>query len=352
MIEVEVGFSQKGPIEGYLLVTEGSISRQWLFSVTDEGTVTYDEPAVFEWSRDGEVWHPEASEVRDLPRTLRDPSVHDAEILARCDQTMKSPPQTKEKRKTMQTQTTRAEITHVLNARLTRHTRHTADGKEVVANYFGLLSVPQVEDDQDLSPFSLAMSYAWAFVQESVAAWNDQNPSSPLPELGEEGDWAGETLRSLWTRASEDHISKIIDDDEDEDGWLRFSVDVEEFDIDKIKDQNGATIEDHVRISVRRKKEVLESIRLLGGEPIWGRNAYYVSCIENGDKDDVLFSDQDDEDEGETDIKEGILDWLGDNGYDENGTRYTPETLRGWGVEKVFPPQSSSVGVKKNADTF
>lgn len=249
----------------------------------------------------------------------------------------------------MQTQTTRAEITHVLNARLTRHTRRR-HGKEVVANYFGLLSVPQVEDDQDLSPFSLAMSYAWAFVQESVAAWNDQNPSSPLPELGEEGDWAGETLRSLWTRASEDHISKIID--EDEDGWLRFSVDVEEFDIDKIKDQNGATIEDHVRISVRRKKEVLESIRLLGGEPIWGRNAYYVSCIENGDLDDVLFTDKDDEDEGEKDIKGNIIDWLDEDGYDEDGERLTPETLRGWGVEKVFPPQSENKNGKKNADTF
>lgn len=244
-------------------------------------------------------------------------------------------------------------ITHVFNAKLTAVSHTPVATNNPVANYFALLSLPsRIQDNQDLVPFSLAISAAWGFCQEAVLQWNLANPTSLLPELGEEGEWAGETLRSLWAKASEDHISKTIEDFETDTPFLRFSVEVEPFDLGKIVDQNGHPIEEQVRISDRRKEWVLDAIQNLHGDEIWGRNAYFVTVFENGDKDDVLFSDQDDEDEGETDIKEGILDWLGDNGYDENGTRYTPETLRGWGVEKVFPPQSSSVGVKKNADTF
>lgn len=239
-------------------------------------------------------------------------------------------------------------ITHVFNAKLA-----DPSNKTVVANYFALLFLPpRIQDNQDLSPFSLAISAAWEFCREAVLQWNLVNPTCPLPELGEESDWKGETLRSLWAKASEDHVERTIEDFETDTPFLRFSVDVERFNIDKIVDQNGHPITEQVRLSAKRKKEVLDAIENLHGDGIWGRNAYFVSCIENGDLDDVSFTEKDDEDEGEKDIRENIIDWLDEDGFGEDGKRYTSDTLPGWGVEKVFPPQSTNLGAKKNADTF
>lgn len=228
-------------------------------------------------------------------------------------------------------------ITHVLNAKLSYHSK-------TIANYFALLSITE-NDDSDLLPFSQALSWAWDFCKKAVKEWNS-DALAPIPELGDEGEWGGgTTLQDLWREACDGVLSLTIDDATDDTPPLQFSVEAERFDIDKITDRDGKTLREQINI-YGRIKDVLEAASNLRGDEIWGRNMYFLFCLENGDKDDVVFSDADDEEEGERQVMESVLEWLGDPSIEI-------EDLRGkWAAEKVFPPQSTSPRTSRNADTF
>lgn len=231
-------------------------------------------------------------------------------------------------------------ITHVLNAKLSYHSK-------TIANYFALLSITRAEDDSDLLPFSQALSWAWDFCKKAIQEWNADALDPELPEIGDAGEWGGGTsLQDLWSEACDGVLSITCDDaTSDTPPLLKFSVDVEPFDIDKIRDRDGKTIIDQVNI-YGRTKDVLEAAYNLLGDEIWGRNMYFLSNLDNGDRDDVVFSDADDEEEGERQVMESVLEWIGDPSIEI-------EDLRGkWAAEKVFPPQSRSPRTRRNADTF
>lgn len=231
-------------------------------------------------------------------------------------------------------------ITHVLNAKLT-----LTDTSKVIASYFALLSMPSAEDDDDLLPFTHALSWAWNFCATAVKEWNADGFCPALPELGEEGELGGRSLQDLWGEAINGALAIVTSDTTSDTPPLRFCVHVEPFDIDKITDRDGKKIKEQINI-YGRTKEVISSATNLRGDEIWGRNVYFLSNLENGDKDDVVFSDEDSEEEGERQVMESVLEWLGDPGL-------TIQALEGkWAAEKVFPPQSVSPRTSRNADTF